>query len=290
MLITNKKAMFKYLILLILPFQLNAQTSFLKESAFPEKDFVVYASENNFTTNATYEIGRFEPKNVAFTTDHLGRLCYNMTETDNPNYSSQIASIFLKVKTNYKSFYYELDETQDVDMHQFIISNSQKLMVIGGRYSFHILDTENLLLSSKIIPGRGQYEGEDAMSPLFDALTYFDNEKFLLGNVQGFGVFCVDISEVSNPKELIQHKMNTSENELFYTFFNPTKRKKFDIIVAQVDPNSESTTIRNLFSKLKNIVYVGKNIRVPTNQLKQPDTEKFHEELLKFIQIQFPKN
>lgn len=281
--------MLKYFILLILSIHLNAQIPVLNESPFPEKDFVVYASETNFTENTTYEIGRFEPENLAFTTDHLGQLRYNITQTDNPNYFSQIAFIFLKVNKNNQSFYFELDETQDVDMFKFIISNSNKLMIIGGRYSFTIFDTENLLLSPKIIPGCGQYEGEDAMSPLFSAITFFDNEKFLLGNVQAFGVFCIEISDLSKPKDLIQYKINSAENELFYAFLNPKKRKKFDIIIAQNDTNSESSSIRNLFSKLKNVGYLKKDIRIPTDQLKQSIEAEIHPQLLELSKINLLK-
>lgn len=45
--------MFKYLILLILSICLNAQIPILSESPFPETDFVVYASETNFSENTT---------------------------------------------------------------------------------------------------------------------------------------------------------------------------------------------------------------------------------------------
>lgn len=227
---------------------------------------------------------------MAFIPDHLGRLRYNIVQANNPNYFLQIASIFLKVNKYNQSFYYQLDETHDVDLRRFIISNSTKLIVIGGRYSLHILDTEKLLISPKIIPGQGQYQGEDAMSPLFDALTFFDNDKFLLGNVQAFGVFCIDISNIENPKDLIQHRIISPENELFFTFFNPTKHKKFDIILAQNEPNSESETIRNLFSELKNLSYLKKEIKVPTNRSKQPKIEKIRAQLLEFIQNQFPEN
>lgn len=282
--------MTKYLILLISTLHLNAQTQVLNESPFPKTDFVVYASETNFTENTTYEIGRFEPENVAFTPDHLGRLRYNMVQANNPNYFSQIASIFLKINKNNQSFYIELDETNDIDLHRFIISNSTQLIVIAGRYSFHVLNAETLSISPKIIPGQGQYQGEDAISPLFDAITFFDNDKFLLGNVQAFGVFCIDIADISSPKELIQHKIYSPENELVYTFFGRIKRNKFDIIVAQNDPNSESTSIRNLYSKLKNISYLAKKTRVPVNHRKQPKIEKTRPQLLEMIQNQFSEN
>lgn len=283
--------MLKYLILLISTIHLNAQNRLFNESPFPETDFVVYASETDFSENTTYEIGRFEPENVAFTPDHLGRLRYNTAQANNPNYFLQIASIFLKINKNNQSFYIELDETNDIDLHRFIISNSTQLIVIAGRYSFQILNAETLSISPKIIPGQGQYQGEDAISPLFDAITFFDNDKFLLGNVQAFGVFCIDISDISNPKDLIQHRIISNERkERYYLFFNPIKGKKFDFIFAQIDPNSESTSIRNLYSKLKNISYLAKKTRVPVNHRKQPKIEKIRPQLLEMIQNQFSEN
>src|SRR5690606_19126467 len=121
-----------YFILLISTIYLNAQIPVLSESPFPETDFVVYVSETDFTENTTYQIGRFEPENVAFTPDHIGQLRYNMAQSQNPHYYLRPAYIFLKINQNNHTYYFELDETRDVDLHRFIISNSTKLILIAS--------------------------------------------------------------------------------------------------------------------------------------------------------------
>ena len=63
---------------------------------------------------------------------------------------------------------------------------SDNLQIIAGRYAFYIYDIDKQTLSNELIPGLNQYEGEDAISGLYSGLTLFDNEKFLLGNVQVF--------------------------------------------------------------------------------------------------------
>src|SRR5690606_26780130 len=100
--------------------------------------------------------------------------------------------------------------------------------------------------------GVGQYQGEDAVSGLYSALTFFDHEKFILGNIQAFGIFCFNLRDYSQPIELKQYRISEENNGEYYAFFSPVDNGNFDIIVAQADLSSSSPNINRLYHKLKN--------------------------------------
>src|SRR5690606_28551222 len=92
----------------------------------------------------------------------------------------------------------------DLDVLKFV-NLSDGLLVFKTRYHFFIYDLENRQVTTRNTPGKHVYEGEDAISSLISALTFFDGGKFLLGCVQSYGVFCYDLSDPVHPVELRQY-------------------------------------------------------------------------------------
>ncbi len=247
-----------------------------EKEPFPPEDFVVYLSKNDSIQNVLYEIGRYEPKGYTFTTGHNGawiKVPLNDEQKNNKNFFHTHAPIYLKITKGNTGKYYFLDDYYDIDMYSFSELKSENLIFITARYSMYIIDNKHNTLSSKIIPGDGQYEGEDAISPLYSALTLFDEENFLLGNVQGFGVFCIDITHPAKPKELKQYSIDFSNKGQYYAFFHRKKKNKFDIMIAQSDVETDKRTIRRLYKKLKTVRYVMKSIPVKTNSSGEPQIE-----------------
>src|SRR5690606_5192829 len=239
------------------------------KNPFPENDFQVYQTYEK--AGLHFAIGRFEPEGYSITQTNSTKFTYKPTgENPNPIYKNKVAWIYLKVTNNHHADYFFLDEFYDVDLFQFKELNSKKLLFIKNRYAFYLFDLKEFKISEKQIPGKDQYEGEDAISGLFDALTLFDNEHFLLGNVQGFGVFCFDISNPLQPKELKQFTIKTENKGQFYAFFPQKKHNKFDLLVAQTDAESKNKSIERLYGKLKNIRFEKKNISLKTDSNQHP--------------------
>jgi len=247
------------------------------KNPFPEKDFQVYQSYEK--AGFHFEIGRFEPEGYWITQTNSTKFTYEPNgENQNPVYENQIAWIYLKVENNQNTDYFFLDEFYDVDLFQFKELNSENLLLIKNRFAFYLFDFKEFKISKKQIPG--QYEGEDSISGLFDALTLFDNENFLLGNVQGFGIFCFDISNPLQPKELKQYTTGTENKGQFYAFFPQKKKNNFDFLIAQTDAESKNKSIERLYSKLKNIHFEKKNLNLKTNSNQEILAEIDEENLL----------
>ncbi|HLW62951.1 MAG TPA: hypothetical protein VKY33_06075 [Flavobacterium sp.] len=252
-------------------FVFYGQISPKENTLFPADEFIVYTSFTDSLNGVLYQIGRHEPKDYTFGMNHLGKWQTIQKETDEDSYHDHVnAPIYLKIQQKEIESYYFLDGYYDVDFYRFKNLISEKLLFITARYHFYIFDLEKGTLSSKTIPGHNQYEGEDAISGLYDALTVFDNERFLLGNVQGFGVFCFDISNTSKPQELYQYNIKDPNEEPFYVFLYQNNKQLFDVIIAQNDASSESTNISNFYSKLKKVRYVVQDKAIDTNSKGKP--------------------
>ncbi|QHC84569.1 hypothetical protein AS589_07080 [Empedobacter brevis] len=225
---------------------------------FPSNEFVVYTTFKDSLNNTLYQIGRHEPKNYKFELSNTGKWKKTKIKADE-NLYHVYAPIYLKTQKKKQERFYLLDDYYDVDFYRFKKWTPEKLLFITARYHFHIFDQEQQILSPKTIPGSNQYEGEDAISGLYDALTLFNNQQFLLGNVQGFGVFCFDISNPVQPQELQQYGIKEANEGQYYAFFYPNNQNLFDVIIAQSDSNSENPNIRALYTQLKTVRYAVKN-------------------------------
>lgn len=193
-------------------------------------------------------------------TDSIGGIQYQVGTYNPDNSPKAHLPVYLRIASQGIERYYDLDTAYDPDLFTFPELTSDNLVVIKGRYIFYLYDNRTQTLSEKLQPGRDQYEGEDAISGLYGALTLFDQEQFLLGNVQGFGVFCYDISSPANPIEHIQYRVKKAgDSQPIYAFFHKTAADLWDVIVARPDPSSEKN-IPGLFGRLKIVRYTAKGI------------------------------
>lgn len=234
-------------------------------------EFVVYAEHTDSLHKIYYQLGRYEPKDYTFEINLSGQWeKIKRNPQNNEKFVHVSAPIYLRIQHDETDNYYFLNSYYDVDMFSFPDLPSDNLQIIAGRYAFYIYDIDKQTLSNELIPGLNQYEGEDAISGLYSGLTLFDNEKFLLGNVQGFGVFCFDISNTAKPVDLKQHHTKDQNDGQFYAFFYPKMHKSFDIILAKTDVSSVSPNINRLYKKMGTIKYLAKDIQLSTDSTKQP--------------------
>lgn len=265
----------------LIPYWLSAQIP-PEKNPFPTEEFIVYQSITDSIHKVHYQIGRHEPKEYTFDHGDDGdwiEIPLTDQNKNNKNFHHTYAPAYLKIINENIEKYYFLDDYYDIDMYSFSEIKSENLIFITARYSLYLIDKKNITVSKKIIPGKGQYEGEDAISPLYSALTLFDNEHFLLGNVQGFGVFCLDISNPAQPVELKQYSISQSNEGQFYAFFHQKNNDQFDLTLAQSDVKSDEKTVKRLYKKLKDIHYVLKNAPLEINSSGEPIIEISNETL-----------
>lgn len=240
------------------------------KNSFSEDEFVLYVEQEDSVNGIRYQVGRHEPKGYTFDKKGDEWIQVPIEQNKRDHFHHTYAPIYLRVKRQKEEVYYFLDSYYDVDMFCFPELPSANLRIIAGRYAFYIYDIHKQTLSSKQIPGLDQYEGEDAISGLYSALTLFDNERFLLGNGQGFGVFCFDVSNPAKPSELLQYRLRKPDGEQFYAFSPKADTPLFDMIIAQQDTSSASAKIERLYRKLGTVRYAIPLITKATNEAERP--------------------
>lgn len=227
-----------------------ATAQILPESgqSFHAEKFISYTEHADTLNGILYQVGTYNP-------------------ADSPDIH---LPIYLRIARQGSEKYYDLDTKYDPDMFRFPDLSSDRLVIIKGRYAFYVYDIHQQTLSRKLHPGLGQYEGEDAISGLYAGLTFFDHEKFILGNVQGFGVFCYDISDPADPVELMQYAIKKPDEELpFYVFLHKTDSNLFDMLCAQADTASKSLISRH-YNRLKTVRYGAQGIALDIDISKFP--------------------
>lgn len=237
------------LLIWLIPSYATAQILPEEAQSLDSEKFMVYTEHVDSLNKIHYQVGTYNPKSDP-SIIHL--------------------PIYLRIVNRGVENYYSLHTKYDPDIFSFPKLPSDRLTVIKGRYEFYIYDLQQKTLSRKLHPGLGQYEGEDAISGLFSGLTLFDNERFIFGHVQGFGIFCYDISHPANPVELIQHTFKKANNdEPVYAFIHKNSDELFAMITAQPDRSSQGN-INRLYNRLKNIGFYLQDIVLDLNHAQYP--------------------
>lgn len=239
----------------------------------PADEFVIYKEHRDSVRQLSFQIGCYEPKDTLSLRKLHNKA--NDARTKILQKEQHIyyvhAPIYLKIHRQDSETYYFLDDYYDPDMYGFQDSVSDNLLLITARYHLYLFDYKNKTLSNKLNPGLDQYEGEDAISGLYSALTVFNNSKFLLGNGQAFGIFCFDISDPAQPVELKQYQIPSEEHTAFYAFLYPKGNQQYDVLMVRVDSKSVSSRITRFYRKLEIIRYAARNICIANNAEGLPD-------------------
>lgn len=264
--------MYKLPILILSMIVLYASTQTLPiddPDAAIAKSFIAEVSHADSLTNSHYIIGRYKSKDYTPVKNHLGQwVLMKSTSGEEKNDLHALAPVFLKVqRAGTSTNYYPLDD--DVDFYHFVDMPSTRWIVIGGRYSFYIYDTGTATLSHRLTPARHQYEGEDAISMTLSGFAFFDNDQFLFGHVQAYGIFCYAMSDPAQPKELRRVALSAGNKGMYYynqgeyhLFLNPKENNLWDALLARSDINSVSKNIDRLYTRFEELRYVLKDISI----------------------------
>src|SRR5690606_34549494 len=95
-------------------------------------------------------------------------------------------------------------EIDDIQIH--FIQERPYFLVID-RYKLYMVDMEKKVISPFMQPGLTVEYREDAISGMMDGFRFFDKGNSLVGIVANYGLFCFDVSDLDNPKELQRKAM-----------------------------------------------------------------------------------
>lgn len=238
---------------------------------YNDEDFRVSDSLTHPTKKTRYELGVYFPSGYLRqnrSREDDVKIYVPIDSTIKSTYDYQIASGFLRISENNRRKMIPLDIYDDLDVLKFV-SLSDRLLVFKTRYHFFLYDLKKGQATKRNTPGAYVYEGEDAISPLISALTLFDGDKFLLGCVQAYGVFCYDLSDPTRPEELRQYGTSNDNQGQYYLFLYPKETGLWDIILA--NSNIESSLLTRVYQNFENIRYALRNVKIKLNEENQPD-------------------
>ena len=246
---------------------------------YNEQDFRSFDTLHHEATSTQFELGFFSPKGYDVVYDSKSSRSYyqrvDTTATD--LYLNETAVAYLKsTKENSLPAFIPLQLVEDFDLLKFIPIKSEKIILYKNRYAFGIYDVNTQKTGSSQQPGAYKYEGEDAMSSLLSGFSFFDNEKFLFGHVQAYGIFCYDISNPINPIELRRYALSERSEGIYYdnqgehhVFLQPKENDRWDVLLASSDTTS-SPSIPKLYSRLKEMRYVKKDVLIKLDHASEP--------------------
>lgn len=243
--------------------------------------FRVYATADGAgdQQGVRYELGRSEPAN--YTIHCAGDTCYylrrDMAENGWQGEGQFLphAPIVLRMRKDSVIQDIRLPYFQDIDMVKLYNKLPSPYLVIVQRYAFSLFDVKDRVLSPTMVPGRKIDYREDAISGIMDGFLCFDDGRYLLGNAQGYGLFCFDVSEMQRPIELRRYSSQAENNGQPYFFLGRRKNGRWDGLLARSDMDSEIKGINNLYKKTENVRYSfsEENLREepkPSDPLQQP--------------------
>lgn len=243
----------------------------MQTEIYRDADFLASDSLAHPVKKARYELGAYFPSGYLWqkrSPEEEVKIYVPMDSTIENTYDGQIASGFLSISKDDGANRIPLDIYDDLDLLKFT-NSSDRLLVFKSRYHFFVYDLEKKEVTKRNTPGKQVYEGEDAISPLISALTLFDEDRFLLGNVQAYGIFCYDLSDPTKPKELTQHSTSHRNDGQYYLFLYPKEIGSWDIILA--NSSVESPALSRVYQRFESIRYALRDADIRINGKNQPD-------------------
>ena len=143
---------------------------------------------------------------------------------------------------------YELDKSSELFYPDKYYLGERKFIIVAGRYRFYILNlTNNRLIGPLSHAYRG--ESQDAISGNLGDFQIIDNGQYVLYGVADFGVFCLNLKDLYNPKDVacIYDTTRLSGN---YMFIDHRYDNLFNIILANYIINQPNIFDREIEPKM----------------------------------------
>src|SRR5690554_1295335 len=238
---------------------------------FSELDFEAVDILNHKPTQTHFEIGYFLPKGYTMESHKVdNQSIYHIADSTlvtSLEYNNQVVEGYLKVsKKGQAAEFISLQLYDDLDLLGFVPCTSENLIIYKNRYRFGIYDIRSQSVSAPQLPGENKYEGEDAISSILGGFNFFDQDQYLFGHVQAYGIFCYDLSQPSHPKELLRYAISNNNEGLcfdnqgeYHVFLHPKGNGTWNILLGQSDTTSKQSVLK-LYSKFNTLSYGAQNL------------------------------
>ncbi|HLT89294.1 MAG TPA: hypothetical protein VKZ57_17045, partial [Sphingobacterium sp.] len=115
-----------------------------------------------------------------------------------------------------------IDEYPDLEMSrvELIQLHGRPFFFVIDRYRVYLVDLPNEKISARIQPDLGVEYGDDSIRGTVNGFQFFDDDNYLLGIAVSYGVFCFNISDLDDPKELLRYTSDFSDRGQPYFFWS----------------------------------------------------------------------
>lgn len=157
-----------------------------------------------------------------------------------------------------------IDENPDLEMsHTRLIElRGRPFFFVIDRYAVYLVDLENEKISAKIEPGLGVEYGDDSISGTVSGFQFFDQDNYLLGIAVGYGLFCFNITDLDQPKELLRYSSLFYDRGQPYLFLEKNLDGSYRGIVSKSDTRKKARYISNFYTATEKATYLFKDAQI----------------------------
>ena len=136
------------------------------------------------------------------------------------------------------------------------------LLLVRDRYHLILVDTQTEKISAAMRPGVGVAFGDDAISGQMDGIRFFDDDTYLQGVAVSYGVFCFNISDWENPRELRRYSAEADDYGQPYFFLEQEANGNYTGFIARSDTTKKSSHISNFYTRTTPPHYLFRHTRL----------------------------
>ncbi|SEH99621.1 hypothetical protein SAMN02927937_02622 [Paenimyroides aquimaris] len=151
-----------------------------------------------------------------------------------------------------------MDEYPDLEMSRsdLIQLHGHPFFFVIDRYRVYLVDLENEKISARIQPGLGVEYGDDSISGTVSGFQFFDGDNYLLGIAVSYGVFCFNISDLDEPKELSRYTGHYGDRGQPYFFLEQNADGSYNGMVSRSDTMKKSDYVSNFYTGTQQATYL----------------------------------
>src|SRR5690606_37597111 len=172
----------------------------------------------------------------------------------------QYGALTLRIieKNNITDISAPMDEYPDLEMShtRLIHLHSRPFFFVIDRYRVYLVDLENQKISVRIQPGQEVEYGDDSISGTVSGFQFFDGDNYLLGIAVSYGVFCFNISDLDDPKELSRYTGHYGDRGQPYFFLEQNADGSYNGMVSRSDTLKKSDYVSNFYTGTQKATYL----------------------------------
>lgn len=155
-------------------------------------------------------------------------------------------------------------DTENLEIDEIMIQflHGKPFFFLVDRYKSFLIDMEKEAIGPAMQPGINVEYREDAISGIMSGWQFFDGGNYLLGNAMGYGLFCYNIANFKEPKELFRYSSRSSNDGQPYFFLEQKSNRSWNGIISSSDTLQQSKGITRFYTATTIAEFLFKNVKL----------------------------